>query len=289
MIGMASAFSEKITSPIYAMMREMEKIEIGKFKVDIPVTSTDEIGVLSNRFNRMSRELQQYINRSYVAEIKEKEAELIALKSQIHPHFLYNTLEVIRMTALDESDEKTAKMIEVLSDQMRYIIGEARDIVPLQMEVDVIHKYIYLINCRYDGKVIFEVEANNLMNVMIPKLILQPIVENAFFHGLRPNQGEGTIQLTVEERDEKIVITIMDNGVGMKKKEQEKLEELLASDRPGNKEEYSWRSIGLKNVHDRLYYLYGEQYGITIISHENVGTAICVSVPKHMEEVRCGL
>lgn len=280
----SSHFSKQLTDPIHKMIGEMNKLRQGDFNVKLQVSSQDEIGVLSESFNEMSEQLQMHINRSYVAQLKEKEAELTALKSQIYPHFLYNTLEVIRMTAYDENDEKVATMIEALSDQMHYIIGTAKDVVPLRMEVDGLRKYLWLINCRYEGKVIFEVNADGLMEYLIPKLILQPIVENAFFHGLKPKQGEGVIQLMAEEEEDKLMITILDNGVGMKPEEKRHLEELLESDRPGNKEEYNWQSIGLKNVHDRLRYLYGMQYGITISSHEGMGTAVCAVIPKDLED-----
>lgn len=280
----SSHFSKQLTDPIHKMIGEMNKLRQGDFNVKLPVSSQDEIGVLSESFNEMSEQLQMHINRSYVAQLKEKEAELTALKSQIYPHFLYNTLEVIRMTAYDENDEKVATMIEALSDQMHYIIGTAKDVVPLRMEVDGLRKYLWLINCRYEGKVIFEINADGFMEYLIPKLILQPIVENAFFHGLKPKQGEGVIQLMAEEEEDKLMITILDNGVGMKPKEKRHLEELLESDRPGNKEEYNWQSIGLKNVHDRLRYLYGMQYGITISSHEGMGTAVCAVIPKDLED-----
>lgn len=281
----SSRFSRQLTEPIHGMIAEMDKLKTGDFDVRLPVKTRDELGILSENFNEMSRQLQLYINQSYVARLKEKEAELTALKSQIYPHFLYNTLEVIRMTAFDQEDEKVADMIEALSEQMRYIIGTAQDVVPLRMEVEVLRKYIWLINCRYEGKVQFEVNAEGMMDCMIPKLILQPIVENAFFHGLRPGGGEGVIALTAERTEGLIAITIMDNGVGMRAEEKEKLEELLLSDRPGNREEYNWQSIGLKNVHDRLRYIYGEQYGITIISHENIGTAVCAKIPENLEVV----
>lgn len=280
----SSRFSRQLTGPISRMMEKMDLLKTGDFSVRLPVERSDEIGILSERFNEMSEQLQDYINQSYVAQIREKEAELTALKSQIYPHFLYNTLEVIRMTAFDQNDQKVADMIEALSGQMRYIIGTAQDVVPLQMEVEILRKYIWLINCRYEGKVQFEVDMEGLQTCMIPKLILQPVVENAFFHGLRPKGGEGVIELAAEESGEELTITVMDNGAGMSGEEQEQMRELLDSDRPGNKAEYNWQSIGLKNVHDRLRYLYGPRYGVTFVSRAGLGTAVSVKIPKNLEE-----
>ena len=113
--------------------------------------SAGELGELTARFNRMTEELEHYTNQVYVARIQQTEAELTALKSQIYPHFLYNTLEVIRMTALGRQDEMVGRMVEALSDQIRYLIGTVSDVVPLRSEVDILEKYIYLINCRFDN------------------------------------------------------------------------------------------------------------------------------------------
>ena len=188
------------------------------------------------------------------------------------------------MTACEPNDQKVADMIEALSSQMRYIIGTTQDVVPLKMEVELLGKFIGLINCRYEGKVSFETDMDGFGECLIPKMILQPIVENAFFHGLKPKDGNGVIQLLAEETEGDLSITIMDNGVGMSETEKGRMEELLSSDRPGNKEEYNWQSVGLKNVHDRVSYLYGPQYGLTFVSHEGIGTAVSVKIPKNLEE-----
>ena len=138
-------------------------VETGYFDIELPIRSKDEIGVLSKRFNQMSSALKTYINQSYVAHIKQNEAELTALKSQIYPHFLYNTLEIIRMTALeDQGGERVPEMIEALSEQIHYLIGPMQDMVPLEKELDIVSKYIYLLNCRISGKVQLMVKARGL-------------------------------------------------------------------------------------------------------------------------------
>lgn len=178
----------------------MEKMETGNFDIELPVNSRDEIGILSQRFNQMSVTLKKYINEVYVAQIKQNEAELTALKSQIYPHFLYNTLEVIRMTALEDGENKVAEMIE--------------------------------------AKI-----------------------------------SDGVLE-----------ISVLDNGVGMDETEVNKIKELFDGDEPGIKNEYNWQSIGLKNVHDRIKYLYGEKYGIHVTSTPNVGTLVSLRMPVREEE-----
>lgn len=277
-------FSRRLTKPIRSMMEQMSQIESGNFKVKLSVESKDEIGILSSRFNQMSQELETYINKSYVAQVKQSEAEMTALKSQIYPHFLYNTLEIIRMTALENEDMKVSMMIEALSQQIHYIIGPVQDLVPLEAEVDIIKKYIYLLNCRISGKVQLTADLGGLSKTMVPKLILQPIVENAYVHGLKPRGGSGHIMLDAVVENQTLVISLMDNGAGMNEETLERLRKLLVSDEIGIKNEHNWQSIGLKNVHDRIRYLYGEDYGLEITSTVSVGTMVRMVMPWDGEE-----
>ena len=272
-------FSRRLTKPIRNMMEQMSEIETGNFQVRLPVTSGDEIGVLSRRFNQMSKELESYINQSYVAHMKQAEAEMTALKSQIYPHFLYNTLEIIRMTALDKDDTVVSEMIEALSSQIHYMIGPMQDMVPLEKEVEITRQYVYLLNCRIKGKVHFTADLNGLSERRVPKLILQPIVENAYVHGMKPKAGSGHVMIEADHVENRMEISVMDNGVGMSTGELEQLKLLLEGSEPGIKNEHNWQSIGLKNVHDRIRYLHGEAYGIEITSTPGVGTMVRIVMP----------
>lgn len=278
-------FSDRLTKPMQRLVNQMKKVGKGNFDIEIPVQSSDEIGALAESFNEMSRELKKYIDQSYLAQIRQNEAELTALKSQIYPHFLYNTLEIIRMTALeDEEKSKVPEMIEALSQQIHYIIGPMQDLVPLEQEITIVRKYVYLLNCRIKGKVKLMVNAQGASMIQVPKLILQPLVENAYVHGIKPKQGSGSIMIEAHRKEDTLEITVMDNGVGMNKDSIDKILRLLEGDAPGIKNQYNWQSIGLKNVHDRIRYLYGEEYGIQITSTVGVGTMICVVLPWNTEE-----
>lgn len=274
-------FSKRLTQPVRNMMEQMSAIESGNFKARLPVISNDEIGILSRRFNEMSQELETYINKSYVAQLKQNEAEMTALKSQIYPHFLYNTLEIIRMEALEleEGDRRVSRMIEALSRQIHYMIGPMKDMVPLKMEADMVEKYVYLLNCRTDGKIQLSVNLDGMSGRMVPKLILQPIVENAYVHGIKPMSGSGNIMIDAEAEQGVFVIALLDNGVGMDEQALSRLQKFLDSDEIGIKSDHSWQRIGLKNVHDRIRYLYGEEYGLEITSTPGVGTMVRVVMP----------
>lgn len=301
-------FSRRLTGPIHAMMGQMSQIENGNFDIELPVRSRDETGVLAERFNQMSAALKQYINQSYVAQIKQNEAELTALKAQIYPHFLYNTLEIIRMSALENGDMAVSRMIEALSRQIHYLIGPMQDMVPLEKEIDIVRGYVYLLNCRIAGKVQLMVSGEKTAGIFVPKLILQPIVENAYVHGIKPKSGSGSILIEIARKTDAasefesesesepasaadpasesaaagascLEITVMDNGAGMSEEERQRILKLLAGDEIGIKNEYNWQSIGMKNVHDRIRYLYGEAYGIQVTSTPGVGTMVRILMP----------
>ncbi len=272
-------FSRKLVDPIRDMMEQMKQVETGNFDIRLPVRRSDEIGILSARFNQMSETLKKYIDQYYGAQIRQKEAELTALRSQIYPHFLYNTLEIIRMTAMENSDNKVSEMIEALSVQIHYLIGTAQDMVPLREEIRIVKKYIYLLNCRIEGRVWLSASMEGLQDILVPKLILQPIVENAYVHGLKPKNGNGRISIEVQLSGDDMELSVMDNGIGMDQQELKKIGELLNGNDPGIKNEYNWQSVGMKNIHDRLRYLYGEGYGIQVTSHPGVGTIVCARMP----------
>lgn len=280
LFGGSVYFSRKLARPIHDMIDSMSEIENGKFDIELQVRSDDEIGVLSRRFNQMSAALKKYIDQSFRAKIKQTEAELTALKSQIYPHFLYNTLEIIRMTAIEEGNAPVPEMIEALSGQIHYLIGPVEDMVPLEKEISIVKKYIYLLNCRVKEEIQLTVQISKVEGkIMVPRLILQPIVENAYVHGIKKKDDTGYIRIEAEVKDENLEITVMDDGVGMTEEDLAQIEKLFCSSDPGVKNQDDWQSIGLKNVHDRIRFLYGEQYGINITSTLGVGTMVSITMP----------
>lgn len=271
----ATHFTKRITDPLYDMMDQMEKMENGQLKVNIAIDNDDEIGMVAKRFNTMAAKLRKYIERYYIMDIKEQEAELAALRAQINPHYLYNTLEVIRMNAIDEDAEMTAEMIENLSRQMQYTLDSTTSVVLLRQELDFINDYIKLINIRYNGKIVLDVETNGLEDCLALKLSIQPLIENAYKYGLKPNGGVGMIQVIAEQDGEDLIITVLDNGEGMSEERLHEVQQLLAA----SPEDRHSKSIGLKNVNDRLRTRYGEKYGLSLTSQEKMGTAVTMRLP----------
>lgn len=278
---MGLMFSRMFTRPILQLIRQMIKVESGNLDIEMKVGRKDEMGRLANGFNRMVERLKEYINDAYINEIKRKQSELNALKSQIRPHYLYNTLEVIRMSAVANGDRKVADMIHALSDQLQYVIDYGDESVTLEQELEHLRHYFHLIEVRFDHRISLQVELQSpeLTSASVLKLILQPIVENAVHHGIRPKGGKGIVLITIERLEGDILgITIYDDGAGM---EQEQLESLRIH--LNNQDRNMGKSIGIKNVHERIKAAYGSQYGLDMESRPHIGTSVRILLPLNLE------
>lgn len=281
-------FSRKISAPISSLKSGMEQIQKGNLDTRVQINSKDEVGALADGLNQMASELSKYINRVYGAEIKQKEAELKALKSQIKPHYLYNTLDIIRMTAVANEDLQTAKMIENLARQLRYLMGEEREMVPLVKELDNVRDYFSLLAIRSENHMDLTISiSEELSKEPVLKLILQPIVENSIKHGLKPKNGDGNVWISAVKTENMLEISIMDNGIGMDEKllnqmkEQLKLKEQKA-------EVDSRRGVGIRNVQERIQNRYGMEYGLEIESTQEVGTIIVIRIPVQEKDKKEG-
>lgn len=282
MLLLGLLLSRTFTKPILMLMRHMTKVEAGNLDTVIVIRQKDEMGRLAYGFNRMVERLQEYINEAYVNEIRRKQAELNALKSQIRPHYLYNTLEVIRMSALVGGDRKVADMIHSLSDQLQYVIDYGDESVTLKHELEHLRHYFHLIEVRFYNQIMLDIEVQQdaLLQAKVLKLILQPLVENAVHHGIRPKGGKGVVLITIECVKERILsITVYDNGAGM---EPDKLAALSSSLKEASRNN-NGTSIGITNVHDRIKAAFGEPYGLDIESTLNIGTSVRISLPFMLE------
>ena len=223
-------------------------------------------------------------------ELLETQMKFVQLQNQINPHFLYNTLENIRARAILDDNEVIADMTEALSRFFRYNISKRESIVKLSEELDNIRTYMHIQMYRFSNKFDFLVyihDDEDIMDTMIPKMTLQPIVENAIFHGMEKKIGKGRIEIHVESDTDKVFVLVEDNGVGMSPEQLEKLTARLSE-----KEEDSTDSrrrgdgIAMRNINNRLKLLFGEDYGLTISSTEGVGTEVGLVLPRRPEMLR---
>ena len=277
-------YSRKTSMPILQLKTAMEKIQKGELDTRVTVESNDEIGFLAKGLNKMTENLQGHIKKVYIAEIRQREAQIEILKTQIQPHYLYNTLDVIRMTAVMNDDFQTAGLLDGLSGQLKYLIGGAREIVTLRDEIENVENYFKIVRVRYENR--FDLEINvdeELLSLKVPQLILQPVVENAVKYGLRPREASGIIAVNVQVEEDKLLISVMDNGLGMTPQKLKEVQELLKNKETVNHPRSKKASIGLKNAHDRVKLILGEEYGMEIISYEGIGTIVKYILPVMRE------
>ncbi len=280
----AIIFSNRLSKPIKNIIRQMKKVADGDLTTKVEIKASYEVNQLATAFNKMIERLNNYIMQAYVARIKQREAELNAIKTQIRPHYLYNTLEIIRMSALEENAENTQDMIVSLSEQLKYVIGQTGDRVKFGMEIDMIRHYFKIISIRFDNRITLEIDVpKELYQCKMLKLLIQPLVENAVMHGLKVKKGIGKVRLSAKADGNTLEIQVIDDGIGMNDETIHNITELLKSEKLGKEIDGAWENIGLKNVNDRVQMAYGNQYGLSMSSKENYGTLMTIKIPIELE------
>ncbi|GGD46607.1 cache domain-containing sensor histidine kinase [Paenibacillus nasutitermitis] len=284
-------FSFALTKPLRTMIRLMRRVQGGDFNVKFQVRRRDEIGQLGSQFNQMILQIDQLIADIYVMETKKKEAELHALQSQINPHFMYNTLESIRMAAELNDDRDAANMLAILGRLLRYSISDLHEEVTLASELSHVRYYVELLNYRYRGRFELVIDvAQPLMDYSIIKLVLQPIVENAIYHGLDDNKPLMHINIKGEYAGSQVIVRISDDGVGMSLETLERLNADLSGQTgaeiiPARKSTgSSTGGIGLANVNERIRLHYGSGFGIKVFSEPGAGTVVELLLPREEED-----
>jgi two-component system sensor histidine kinase YesM len=271
-------YSRYFANPVKAILAGMKKVEKGCFDLEFKVKARDEIGELAAGFYEMAEKLRAYIETSLIARIHQKEAELSSLKARIKPHFLYNSLEIIRMNAIANDDSSTADLVIHLAQQMRASIDRRDETVPLSRELDLVRGYFVFINLRYDHKVLLEIQVDPaLEKVQVLSLLIQPVAENAVIHGIIP-KGTGRVSIRIGTEEDCLLITVKDDGAGMDAATLRNLTNLLKNEYHAE-EGRQYDSIGLKNVHDRLRYKFGESYGVSIRSTPGLGSTVTLTMP----------
>lgn len=287
--------TRRITGPLMKLARAANEVASGNLQVDlIPVDTEDEVGIVSKAFNKMIVNLHEYIMKtkeSLELESKMKERELMMashlkdaqlkyLQAQINPHFLFNTLNAGAQLAMMEGAEKTCLFVENMADFFRYNVKSINQDSNIREEIKLVDSYIYILNVRFSGEIHFikEVE-EELLEVSVPSMILQPIIENAVNYGIRNIDREGYIKLSIFGKDQEIYISIKDNGAGM---DEDIIENILSGKRKESNITKDSSGIGLGNVIKRLQLYYERQDVIEIKSEgENLGTEVMIKIPKY--------
>ncbi|WP_064745692.1 cache domain-containing sensor histidine kinase [Paenibacillus sp. UNC451MF] len=275
--GAAIWFSYKLSRPLMEMKEKMHLVEQGKLKQQMPIHSQDEIGQLSSGFNRMSEEIDRLVNEVYAIRLKEKEAQLSALLTQMNPHFLYNTLESINMMAIRREAYEISDMVSSLGQLLRHSVGTYSRLVLLEDEIASIASYVSIQQLRYGDHlhVAFQID-EALLSLYVPKLVLQPLVENAIYHGIDGIDRPGSIWISAARFEDELLLTVTDNGKGLNEEEIDTLQQKIST--PGLEEE-STNGLALRNMNQRLVLMFGKQYGLLIDGSPGQGVSITVTIP----------
>ena len=267
-------------SRITRIVKHIRKIQKGRLDERLEVTRDDEIAVLENGLNDMSRKLEEYIDTIYVKDIKMKQAELRALQIQINPHFMFNTLESIRAMSISGGDSKTAQMLTILGNMFRWNLRHP-DIVLIEDELEYVDYYMQLQELRFGERLEYEEMLNmEQKELRVPKLSLQPIIENCVNHAFNQEMDVCRIRIYGKNEADGVCILIEDNGIGMDAVTRDLLQQKIETD---SKEENLYH-IGLKNVNERMKLLLGSGYGLRIFSSSLQGTCVALYLPAKGQE-----
>lgn len=265
--------SLRISRPIKHLESSMKEVEKGNFDIQVDIQSSNEIGHLSNRFNRMTTEIKELMLQNVKEQELKRKSELQVLQAQINPHFLYNTLDsIIWMSETGKSKEVT-HMTASLAKLFRLSISKGQEFISISNEIEHIKSYLTIQKMRYKSKLDFEINVDkSILSYKVIKIILQPLVENAIYHGIRNMEGIGHIQINGTRKENRILLQVIDNGIGMTK---EDIQNMYQKDRTSE----NGSGIGVQNVETRIKLHFGDQYGLHFESELGRGTTVTVWLP----------
>ncbi len=279
---LAVRLSNTITAPLRNMEESMEVAAKGDFSHTLTITSKDEIGRLSQNFNTMIQKINTLIESEYKQELLRKEAEFKMLQAQINPHFIYNALDTINWTAQKRGMDDISKMVTSISNLMRISINNKKKNVLVREELECINDYLLIQKARYQDQITTMIDvAPELYDIVIPKLILQPLVENAFVHGLNQIDKKGMILVQGNIEHETIIFTVTDNGVGISN---EQIEQIMSDNHDPSA---AHTGLGILTVHRRIQFIYGSKYGLSIYSNVGKGTQMTLTLPYAKGDPAC--
>ena len=270
--------AQSLILPLENTVNALEKFSRGDFAVRLKENRCDEIGKLNRIFNKAIKEINELMQKVTQSEILNKEMEFKTLQSQMNPHFLYNTLDTINWLAFKEKQTEICNLVAAISSLIRASISNKKSIITIEQELDYVKNYIYIQHIRYKDRfdIIYDID-ESLLKQAVPKLIIQPIVENAIIHGIENSKNKNLLYISVKRENECIIIIVKDTGIGMT---DEKVSELLKE--PLNTEgdeQKAHTNLGLYAVHKRIQLMYGDLYGLTVQSQAGEGTTVTLHIP----------
>ncbi|WP_438348590.1 cache domain-containing sensor histidine kinase [Paenibacillus sp. FA6] len=269
-------FTNSIVRPVGKLQSLMKKVEVGELDLRFHSETTDEIGQLGNSFNNMMEEIENLINQVYMEQREKREAELKILQAQIKPHFLYNTLDTIQWMAQDRDATDIVEIVGALTTLFRISLNKGKEIIKLEEEVEHIESYLFIQMARYEDKLSYEINVpKELLQSNVLKIILQPLIENAIYHGIKTKLGTGHICVGASQEDHKLVLYVEDDGMGIPPKRLAEINHYLHMEQHDGQE----RGYGLFNVNERIKLSHGSSYGLKVTSVQGEGTRIEIRLP----------
>lgn len=264
-----------IVKPIRELLDSMHKFKNGDFNQRVDCEAKDEMGELTQHYNSMVQNIKELIDTNYTSKIREHQSELMALQAQINPHFLYNTLDSIFWKAQEDGSKAAAKMIYALSRIFRLSLNRGQGLTTLRCEAELLEHYLEIQKERFSGKLRVTLDITpEAAECKLPKLILQPFVENAIIHGIERSEQGGEVTVRAWREAEKLCISISDTGEGMSEEQIQKLLEKL-----DNGDNSSLGGYAIYNVNERLKLIYGETFTLKISSIQGIGTKVDITIP----------
>ncbi|WP_372630033.1 sensor histidine kinase [Cohnella sp.] len=280
LIATIAFISIRLTGPLIKLKRHMVLAGEGNFQMPISISQTDEIGLISHAYNRMIQQIDTLIIEKYRMKLATRESQWKALQAQINPHFMFNTLQTIGSVALDEGNDELVRMTHSLSDMLRYSLKPG-DRASLRDEIRNVEDYLWIQTFRFEDKLTSRIKApDEALRWSVPKLFLQPLVENAILHGLEPAKHRGEVELRCSLEGGRLRIVISDNGVGIAPERLSRLQETL--DTPDVPERAGQDRIGLLNVRQRLRLMYDQGAEMRLRSIPGQGTEVDIRLSAEL-------
>lgn len=272
---------KQVTRPLYMLIEKMSTLRSNKFDENIQISEVSgisEIEELVTTYNLMINDINSYIKELVKIQKEKRKAEIYALQMQINPHYVFNTLSSIKLLIWQGDKDRSIEVLDSFILLLRNTISKTDEFITIKEEIDNLKHYVLINNTRYGDRIDVQYFIMpNCYDYLVPKLLLQPFIENSFFHGF-PSREDGRIEILIREEKDNINVRIIDNGVGI---ESQKLETLKIVKKASSK---GLSGIGIKNVNDRIKLIYGNDYGIEIKSELGKGTEIIILLPKQLKK-----
>jgi two-component system sensor histidine kinase YesM len=286
-MGMSIFIAQRISDPIKQLRASMRAVEQGNFDIRAEIHSSTEIGELGKDFNIMIGEIQNLLGRVTAEQEQKRKSELKALQMQINPHFLYNTLDSVIWMAQGGKQDEVIAMSSALAKLFRLSISKGKELIDIASEMEHVRNYLTIQKIRYKDRLDYRIEVDDeIKPYRIVKIILQPLVENAIYHGIKNHSSAGTVLISGHKTAAGMILQVRDDGIGMDSETLERVRRGLGTDGGGRTgQTHLGSGVGVHNVDERIKLYFGQEYGLEFESQEDQGTTVTIRLPAILEDI----